>query len=88
MTGNEALKAHKKADILTKDVNELVAHIKTTLASKEPINVNLLVKKIIVLNETINQSQVSYWRKDFLRKELRLLRNHWPSWRKLIKPSC
>lgn len=70
MTGNEALKAHKKADLLTKDVNELVAHIKTTLASKEPINVNLLVKKIIVLNETINQSQVSYWRKDFLRKEL------------------
>ena len=31
-------------------------------------------EKIIALNDTINQSQISYWRKDSLRKELENLK--------------
>ena len=75
ITGHEAIKAHKKADSLTKEVSELKESIQAELnANKAGANLNQLNKQIITLNESINQSQISYWRKDLLRKELENLK--------------
>lgn len=75
LTGSEALKAHKKADSLAVEVKDLVELIQGQLkTSKETLNLNQMMKKIISLNDMINQSQISYWRKDSLRKDLENLK--------------
>jgi len=72
ITGNEAVRANKLADTLNKEVTLLITNIKDQLVKSKTIsiNVNALMKQIILLNDTINKSQISYWRKDSLRKEL------------------
>lgn len=75
VTGSEALKAHKKADQLEKDVKELSSKIKSEIEnSKEAVNLLAMNKEIYGLNETINQSQISYWRKDKFRQDLETLK--------------
>lgn len=71
MTGSEAQKAHKKAESLEKDVTELSTRIKTEISEKKAsLNLGRLGKEIISLNDEINQSQISYWRKDKFRQDL------------------
>lgn len=75
VTGNEALKAHKKADSLERDVNELGAKISKEIAeNKSGINLVALNKLVYNLNEEINQSQIAYWRKDKFRHDLEKLK--------------
>jgi len=75
VTGAEALKAHKKADSLDKEVKELTASVQDEIRTKkDAVNLGQLNKLIYALNETINQSQISYWRKDLLRQELENLK--------------
>jgi alanyl-tRNA synthetase len=71
VTGAEALKAHKKADALEKSVAELSARINGEIEkNKSSINLQVYNKEIYNLNELINQSQISYWRKDKFRQDL------------------
>lgn len=70
MTGNEAQKAHKLANQLQTEVAELVQCVKEQLKTPEKVNVSQLVKKIIVMNDTVLKAAISYWRKDELRKTL------------------
>ena len=69
VTGSEAVKAHKKADSLEKEVNELSELVQSEVKNNTA-NLAQLSKKIYNLNETINQSQISYWRKDLFRQRL------------------
>jgi len=60
LTGNEALKAHRRADLLSEEVKTLSEKIQTQLANnKDNINVNVLIKQIVELNNSINAAQVS-----------------------------
>jgi alanyl-tRNA synthetase len=72
ITGAEAQRAHKKADQLQREVDELRTRIQQELNanSKEAVNLQLLNKLVYNLNEQINQSQIAYWRKDKFRQEL------------------
>ncbi len=75
VTGAEALKAHKKADLLEKEVKELTVNIQNEIKTKkDTVNLTQLNKQIYALNEAINQSQISYWRKDLLRQDLENLK--------------
>ncbi|RMZ98428.1 alanine--tRNA cytoplasmic-like, partial [Brachionus plicatilis] len=75
VTGSEALKAHKKADQLQKEVAQLCEKVRGEIEkSKENANLVALNKEIYSLNESINQCQVSYWRKDSFRADLEKLR--------------
>lgn len=76
VTGGEALKAHKKADSLERDVSEITARIGKEIAETPKANVNLVLlnKQIYQLNEEINQSHIAYWRKDKFRADLDKLR--------------
>lgn len=71
VTGSEALKANKKADVLEKSVRDLQTEIQNEInTNKSGIQLQVLNKKIYSLNELINQSQISYWRKDSFRQQL------------------
>lgn len=71
VTGNEAVRSHKKADVLEKEVSDLSSSIQSQIkANKDGVNLQSLNKDIYNLNETINQSQISYWRKDKFRQDL------------------
>jgi alanyl-tRNA synthetase len=71
LTGTEALKAHRRADLLADQVNVLATHVANQLTdNKHALNVNALIKQIIELNNAVNAAQVSYWRKDAFRKQL------------------
>jgi len=74
VTGSEALRAHKKADALDKEVKELTASIQNEIKTNKEVNLAQLNKQIYALNEAINQSQISYWRKDALRQDLETLK--------------
>lgn len=70
VTGAEAQRAHKKGDALEKSVQTLAEQIKKDIADKAKVNLSQLGKQICSLNDEINQSQISYWRKDKFRTEL------------------
>jgi len=64
VTGAEAQRAHKRADALDKEVKELTVSIQNEIKNnKDTVNLANLNKQIYALNEVINQSQISYWRK-------------------------
>ena len=70
VTGPEALRSHKKADVLEKEVADLSTSIQNQITTNKDVNLQSLNKQIYDLNETINQSQISYWRKDKFRQDL------------------
>ena len=72
LTGQEAFKATKRAETLERNAQELVDRVNAEISGANKANVNLVTlnKEIFNLNETINQSQISYWRKDKLRQDL------------------
>ncbi|CAF0783313.1 unnamed protein product [Brachionus calyciflorus] len=75
VTGSEAVKAHKKADQLEREVEDLSQKVLGEIEKdKENVNLVSLNKEIYSLNEAINQSQISYWRKDKLRTQLENLK--------------
>lgn len=77
VTGVEALKAHKKGDQLEKEVSQLCEKVQSEIdKNRENTNLIVLNKEIFSLNESINQSQISYWRKDKFRADLEKLRKN------------
>ena len=77
VTGSEAVKSHKRADQLEKEVLELSAKVRGEIEkNKENANLVALNKEIYNLNEIINHSQISYWRKDKFRTDLDNLRKN------------
>jgi alanyl-tRNA synthetase len=71
ITGQEGLRAHKKADNLEDEVKRLIKTIENQLQQdKASINLQTVNKNIFQLTEEINQSQISYWRKDAFRHSL------------------
>jgi alanyl-tRNA synthetase len=75
VTGPEAAKATKRADNLEKSVAELTRTVENEInANKDAPNLQHFNKEIYNLNELINQSQISYWRKDKFRVELESLK--------------
>ncbi|XP_026469224.1 alanine--tRNA ligase, cytoplasmic [Ctenocephalides felis] len=71
LTGPEATKAIKKADLLQ---NELVKLKEAVIADKEASNSKAHVKHIIELTDDISQALIPYWRKDCMRNELKSLK--------------
>ncbi|RWS11029.1 alanine--tRNA ligase: cytoplasmic-like protein, partial [Dinothrombium tinctorium] len=69
LTGPEATKAMKKAEMYENLVNELKEKI-----DKEKNTDKQLVKQIVDLIEEISQSNISYWKKDDLRTKLNNLK--------------
>jgi alanyl-tRNA synthetase len=76
VTGVEAQKAQKRADTLEQHVQELVKKINAQIQDSNKNNVNIVTlnKEILSLNEQLNQSQISYWRKDKFRQDLETIR--------------
>ncbi len=76
MTGNEAIKAVKKADLLSKNIDELTNELNETVKSSEKMQLNqsALNRKINNLNDEISQSVTSHVAKDALRKDLQKLK--------------
>lgn len=71
LTGVEASKAHKRADALERSVQELVSKINSEISTnKSGANLASLNKEIFTLDELINQSSISYWRKSKFRQDL------------------
>ncbi|XP_054722603.1 alanine--tRNA ligase, cytoplasmic-like [Uloborus diversus] len=71
LTGAEAAKAIKKAEVFQNEVENLKNRIgdkSQTVSQKE------MVKKIVELTEEISQSSISYWRKDEMRTQLKNLK--------------
>lgn len=69
VTGQEAVKANNRAQVLQKEVDELSVHVGEEL-KKQHADLPTLSKKIYNLNDTISHSQISYWRKDAMRHTL------------------
>lgn len=77
VTGHEALKSHNKADLMEKQVVQLCDKVLSEIQkNKENTNLVVLNKEIYDLNESINQSNISYWRKDKFRSDLEKLRKN------------
>uniref|UniRef100_A0A0K8RGA6 Alanine--tRNA ligase n=1 Tax=Ixodes ricinus TaxID=34613 RepID=A0A0K8RGA6_IXORI len=71
LTGPEAAKALKKAEHYQNEVNRIKAEgAKVTQAAQG----KELVKQLVELTEEISQSNISYWKKDELRTELKNLK--------------
>ncbi len=88
LTGAEAFKTEKRADTLEKSVSELVARVNSQIAAnKSAVNLVTLNKEIFNLNETINQSHISHWRKDKFRQDLENLRKSLVELEKSFKAS-
>ena len=75
VTGQEAIKATKRGDALEKNVDELAKKVLNELEkNKNSMNMHHYNKEIYNLNDSINHSQISYWRKDKFRVELENLK--------------
>jgi len=74
VTGVEAARAHKKADSLEREVKDLAETVKREIGTPATANLITLNKQIYALTEAINQSQISYWRKDSFRTQLETLK--------------
>ncbi len=76
LTGSEALKAVKKADVLAKGIDTLTSELNETIKSSEKMQLNQsdLNRKINTLNDEISQSVISHVAKDALRKDLQKLK--------------
>ena len=71
VTGAEAAKANKRGDILEKSVQELSKCVLNEMEkNKNAINLQHYNKEIYNLNDSINHSQIAYWRKDKFRVDL------------------
>ncbi|KAL7298495.1 hypothetical protein TKK_0008275 [Trichogramma kaykai] len=71
LTGPEANKALKKAELLQNDLNKLKSKVddaKDSAASKE------IVKKIVELTDDVSHATISYWKKEAMRSELKALK--------------
>ncbi|XP_058790099.1 alanine--tRNA ligase, cytoplasmic [Phymastichus coffea] len=71
LTGPEALKALKKAELLQNNVSELkksIESVKDSAASKE------IVRKIVELTDDVSHAMIPYWRKEEMRNELKILK--------------
>jgi len=75
VTGQEAIKATKRGDALEKNVEELTKKVNEEIEkNKNSMNLHHFNKEIYNLNDSINHSQISYWRKDKFRVELESLK--------------
>jgi alanyl-tRNA synthetase len=75
VTGAEAQKASRKSDMLEKIVKDLKTKVQHEIDKKKSgINLQALNKEIYNLNESIVQSQISYWRKDSFRVQLEMMK--------------
>lgn len=71
LTGPEATKAQKKADILQNHLDQLQA---TIAADKSGANAKDHVKKIVELTDDVSHATISSWKKDKMRKMLKDLK--------------
>lgn len=71
LTGPEATKAIKRAELLQNEVE----NVKNLISDRnKAITEKDIVKKIVELTEEISQSNISYWKKDELRSNLKNLK--------------
>ncbi|KAK0051507.1 alanine--tRNA ligase cytoplasmic [Biomphalaria pfeifferi] len=73
VTGSEAHKAVHKQELFEKNVKELTLKIENNSKTQEFTD-RELNKEIITLDEEIAQSSISYWKRDALRGELKVLK--------------
>ncbi|XP_042908384.1 alanine--tRNA ligase, cytoplasmic [Parasteatoda tepidariorum] len=71
LTGPEAVKANKRSELLQNEVENLknlMCDKRASISQKE------MVKRIVDLTEEISQSNISYWKKDEMRNNLKNLK--------------
>uniref|UniRef100_A0A0B7ARJ2 Alanine--tRNA ligase n=1 Tax=Arion vulgaris TaxID=1028688 RepID=A0A0B7ARJ2_9EUPU len=73
VTGSEANKAVHKQDLLEKHVEELRHVVESSINTKQ-FSDRELNKKIIALDDEIAQSSIAYWKRDYLRGELKVFK--------------
>ncbi|CAH1779871.1 unnamed protein product [Owenia fusiformis] len=73
VTGNDAAKAIKKADILDQQCENLKAKIEEDSKSAG-FSPKMFTKDIVDLTEEISQAGIAYWRRDDLRNKLKMLK--------------
>ncbi|XP_059476490.1 alanine--tRNA ligase, cytoplasmic isoform X2 [Neocloeon triangulifer] len=74
MTGNEAAKAVKKAEVLENEANQLNEQVKVVQKSQDKKLSKDLVRKIVSLIDDVSHATIPYWKKEELRQNLSALK--------------
>ncbi|XP_031785196.1 alanine--tRNA ligase, cytoplasmic [Nasonia vitripennis] len=71
LTGPEASKALKKAELLQNNLNQIKSSVETV---KDSATSKEIVKKIVELTDDVSHAVIPYWKKEEMRSELKALK--------------